>query len=79
MTETFTDLDLLDELAQYHQPIKERDGGITAAEYAEHRGVDTKTARKWLSQLVKDGKLTREKCHLGPHAIGWVYYRNEND
>ena len=77
MPETFTDLDLLDELAAYHQPIKEREGGFTHAEYAERFNVSIKTARKWCKELVDNGTHRREKCHLGPNSVGWVYYRNE--
>lgn len=73
--ESFTDLDLLAELEQYHQPIRERDGGFTHAEYAERFNCSIKTARKRCKRLVDSGTHRREKCHLGPNSTGWVYYR----
>ena len=74
--EEFTAEDLLEELSQYHQPIGERrEGGVTVAEYAENVNCTEKTARKWLDKHVKDGVLVREKCHLGPHSVGWVFYK----
>ncbi|MHC4389530.1 MAG: hypothetical protein ACYSX1_13115 [Planctomycetota bacterium] len=78
--ESFTDLDLLDELAQYHQPLAERrEGGITAGEYGAQMGYTRKTARKKLNAMVDEGLLVKEHCKI-PQGREFVYYKNiEND
>jgi predicted transcriptional regulator len=76
--DTFTTQDLIDELQAYHKPTAERrEGGVSAAEWAEAQNISTKTARKELKKMMDDGLLVREKTWLAPRAIGWVYYRAE--
>ena len=77
MTDTFTDLDLLDELAQYHQPLAERKpGGVTAGEFAERMGWTRKTARKKLNKRVASGEMVKELCKH-PNGRVYVYYKVE--
>jgi len=72
----FTTDDLLNELAQYHQPIADRQpGGVTRQEYADRNNCSVKFAKKVLDGLVDQGVLVREYQRLGPSANGFVYYR----
>jgi predicted transcriptional regulator len=73
--ESFTDLDLLDELQRYHQPLAERrEGGITAGEYAKAQGYTRKTARNHLKQRVADGTWYFEWCKH-PQGKEMVFYK----
>jgi Fic family protein len=73
--ESFTDLDLLEELQAYHQPLAERrEGGITAGEYAKAQGYTRKTARKKLNAMVEEGLLVKEHCKIAS-GREFVYYK----
>ena len=77
MTDTFTDLDLLEEIRKYYPHIPKRDGGITIGEYGDTENIGEKKARTQLSKLIKQGVLYRERCRCDDNVVRWVYYRTE--
>jgi hypothetical protein len=87
MTESFTDLDLLEELQQFHSPtpIRKKGEGITAQEYAiillEEDGIDLtdRQCHKRLKKMVKLQGWKEEKMVDFDGRKRNVYYRNEKE
>lgn len=78
MTDTFTDLDLLEEICKYHPTVRDRDGGITIKKFQEKNNIGERKARELLDGLLKRGVLCRERCRCPKDGITrWVYFRNE--
>ena len=60
-----------EEIDQLREKVKleTREGGITAAEYAEKYGISIQAATRQLISFAEKGKMTRSKC-LVPTTAG---------
>lgn len=73
---------ILDELDSRFSRVKRREGGISAKEYSQTKGIHVSTAKSRLDQLVKEGVMYSEWSEVeegeGGNGVTIYYLIEEN-
>ena len=67
--------DLIKELQEYAGGGERKPGGVTVWEWADAQNVSFANATNQLSQLFRDGILTRRKYRTNGSRMVFVYYK----